>query len=147
MSFQVEPGKVQTAAQNLANIHSSLEDASATVAEPTTAVAAAAEDQVSAGVAAVFNSFGQEYQVLSAQTQAFHADFVNLLNASVGAYVNTEVANAEQALMNALDAPVHGLMGAAAGASSAVAAAASTVGAVTPAAVLPILGGLGGGGV
>ncbi|MGO9250491.1 MAG: PE family protein, partial [Mycobacterium sp.] len=113
MSFQVAPDSVQSAAQNLSNIHSTLEDASASVAAPTTGVAAAAEDEVSAGVAALFNSFGQEYQVLSAQAQGFHAQFVNLLNAGAGAYLSTEVANAEQALASQVTAPVQGLLGAA----------------------------------
>ena len=98
MSFQVSPDSVQSAAQNLTNIHSTLEDASSRVAAPTTGVAAAAEDQVSAGVAALFNSFGQEYQVLSAQAQSFHAQFVNQLSAGAGAYLSTEIANAEQAV-------------------------------------------------
>ncbi|HKI40834.1 MAG: PE family protein [Mycobacterium sp.] len=145
MSFQVAPDSVQSAAQNLSNIHSTLEDASASVAAPTTGVAAAAEDEVSAGVAALFNSFGQEYQVLSAQAQGFHAQFVNLLNAGAGAYLSTEVANAEQALASQVTAPVQGLLGAATSTSGGAAAAfASSVSAVHPAA-FPILGGLGGG--
>jgi hypothetical protein len=79
------PEQVQTAAQGLAGIHSTLAEASASVAAPTTVMAAAAEDQVSAGVAAMFNAFGQECQILSAETQAFHAQFVNLLNAGAAA--------------------------------------------------------------
>jgi hypothetical protein len=46
MSFVVAvPEQVQTAAQGLASIHSTLAEASASVAAPTTAMAAAAEDQ------------------------------------------------------------------------------------------------------
>jgi hypothetical protein len=78
---------------------------------PTTAVVAAADDEVSAGVAALFGAFGQEYQAVSAHTQAFHEQFVNLLNAGAGAYVSTEVANAEQALQNAVSAPARTLLG------------------------------------
>lgn len=140
MSFQVSPDLVQTAAQNLANMHTTLEDASASIAAPTAGVAAAAEDQVSAGVAAFFSSFGQDYQALSAQTQAFHAQFVELLSAGANAYLSTEVANAEQALLSAVSAPGQGLPGAAAGASRAVEAVTSTVSAAQPAA-LPILAG------
>lgn len=142
MSFQVTPGDVQSAAQNLANIHSSLEDASATVAAPTTGVAAAAEDQVSAGVAAVFSSFGEEYQVLSAQAQAFHAQFVAQLGAGAGAYLSTEIANAQQSLAEAVGSPTQGLLSAVGGAGGAASAVASSVSAAQPAA-LPILGGLG----
>ncbi len=145
MSFQVSPDAVQSAAQNLTNIHSTLEDASSSVAAPTTAVAAAAEDQVSAGVASLFNSFGQEYQVLSAQAQSFHAQFVAQLSAGAGAYLSTEIANAQQAVAEAAGSPAQGLLGAVSGAGSGAASAvASTVGAAQPAA-LPILGGLGGG--
>jgi hypothetical protein len=144
MSFQVAPDSVQAAAQNLANIHSTLEESSASVAAPTTAVAAAAEDDVSAGVAAYFSSFGQEYQVLSAQAQEFHAQFVDVLSSGAGAYLSTEVANAQQALASQVTAPVQGLLGAAAGAGSgAASAAASGISTVAPAA-FPILGGLGG---
>jgi hypothetical protein len=144
MSFQVAPDSVQAAAQNLANIHSTLQDSSASVAAPTTAVAAAAEDDVSAGVAAYFSSFGQEYQVLSAQAQEFHAQFVDLLSSGAGAYLSTEVANAQQALASQVTAPVQSLLGAAAGAGSgAASAAASGISTVAPAA-FPILGGLGG---
>ncbi len=145
MSFQVAPDSVQSAAQNLSNIHSTLEDASASVAAPTTGVAAAAEDEVSAGVAALFNSFGQEYQVLSAQAQGFHAQFVNLLNAGAGAYLSTEVANAEQARASQVTAPVQGLLGAAASTSGGAAAAVASSVAAAQSAAFPILGRLGGG--
>lgn len=99
MSFVIaEPELVQAAAQNLAGIRSTLGDAAAAAAGPTTAVVAAAEDQVSASVAALFGAFGEEYQVLNAQAQVFHGEFVNLLNAGAGAYLATDAANAAQAL-------------------------------------------------
>lgn len=99
MSFVVaEPELVQAAAQNLAGIRSTLGDATAAAAGPTTAVVAAAEDQVSTSVAALFGAFGEEYQVLNAQAQAFHGEFVNLLNAGAGAYLAADTANAAQAL-------------------------------------------------
>lgn len=95
MSFVIaEPEMVQTAAQNLAGIRSTLSQASAAAAGPTTGVVAAAGDEVSAGVAALFGGFGREYQALSAQAQAFHGQFVELLNAGAGAYLTTDAANA-----------------------------------------------------
>ena len=113
MSFVVAaPEQVRTAAQGLASIHSTLAEASVSIAAPTTGVVAAAQDEVSAGVAELFNSFGQEYQVLSTQAQAFHAQFVNLLSAGAAAYVSTDVANAQQTLANAASAPVPGIAGA-----------------------------------
>ena len=131
MSFVIAaPEMVQAAAQNLAGIRSTLSEANAAAAGSTTAVVAAAEDEVSAGVAALFGAFGQEYQVLSAQAHAFHGQFVNLLNAGAGAYLSTETANAEQALTNAVNAPVQGLLagGATAGAATNAVTAASIVG-------------------
>lgn len=98
MSFVIaEPEMVQAAAQNLAGIRSTLSQASAAAAGPTTGVVAAAGDEVSAGVAAVFGAFGRQYQVLSAQAQAFHGQFVQLLNAGAGAYLTTDAANAAAA--------------------------------------------------
>src|SRR5436305_945573 len=118
---------VQAAAQNLAGLRSTLGEATAAAAGPTTAVAAAAEDQVSAAVAALFGDFGQEYQALSGQTQAFHEQFVGLLNAGAGAYLATEAANVEQAAASAANAPVQGLLG---GSSPAAAAASSAAGGI-----------------
>ena len=95
MSFvTAAPELVQAAAQDLAGIRLSLIEASASVAVPTTGVVPAAADEVSAGVAALFGNFGQEFQAASAQAQAFHAEFVNAMNAGAAAYVSTEAANA-----------------------------------------------------
>lgn len=124
MSFQVTPDAVQAAAQSLANIHSTLDDANASVAAPTTGVVAAAEDQVSAGVAQFLSAFGRDYQAISAGAQSFHAQFVNQLNAGAGAYLGTEAANAEQALANQVTVPAWGLL---AGAGDAAAPAASPI--------------------
>jgi len=139
MSFQVSPDAVQAAARNLAGIHSDLTEASAAVIAPTTGVVAAAQDQVSAGVAAMFSSYGEEYQVLSAQTQALHAQIVSLLGSGANAYLSTEVANAQQALSGALGSAVQGVPGSVGGAAGALDAGAGAV----RSAVSPILGGVG----
>ena len=103
MSYVIAaPDLVQSAAQNLAGIRASLAEAAASVAGPTTGVVPAAADEVSAAISALFGNFGQEFQALSAQAQAFHANFVELMNAGAGAYVNTEFANAQQAVANAI---------------------------------------------
>jgi hypothetical protein len=112
MSFVVAaPDMVATAAQNLASIHSTLSEASATIAGPTTGVVAAAQDEVSASVAQMFGAFGQEYQEISAQTQALHLQFVNLLNSGATAYAATEAANVQQTLAAAVNAPAKTLLG------------------------------------
>lgn len=129
MSFVIAaPEMVQAAARDLAGIRATLSEASAAVAGPTTAVVAAAEDQVSAAVAALFGAFGQEYQDLSAQTQAFHEQFVNLMNGGAGAYLATEAANVGQAAASAVNGPVQAMLGSAAAPGRAAAAAGDVVG-------------------
>jgi hypothetical protein len=118
MSFvTAAPEEVQAAARNLAGIRAMLAKSSASAAAPTAGMVAAAEDQVSAQVVAFFGAFGRDYQVISAQAQAFHEQFVDLLRAGAGAYLDTEVANAEQNMLNAVNGPVQGLRGQSAGAS------------------------------
>ncbi|BBX61268.1 hypothetical protein MSAS_04420 [Mycobacterium saskatchewanense] len=138
MSFVVAvPELVQGAAQDLAGIQDALAEAAASVVGPTTGVVPAAADEVSAAIASMFGSFGQEFQALSSQAQAFHAEFVNLMNAGAGAYLSAEVTNAEQALANAVSAPAQALFGGAASLGSG--------GAATSAASGGFLGGLLGG--
>lgn len=126
MSFVVaEAEMVQAAAGTLAGVRSTLGEAAVAAAAPTTGVVAAAADEVSASVAALFGAYGQEYQALSAHAQAFHAQFVNLLNAGAGAYLSTEAANAAQAVASAVNGPVRGLL--ADGVAARVAAASSAL--------------------
>ena len=77
MSYLVTaPEQVGSAAQNLAGIRSLLAGSAASAAAPTTAVAAAAQDEVSGLVATMFSNFGEEFQTLSAQADAFHEQFI-----------------------------------------------------------------------
>ncbi|OBG41089.1 hypothetical protein A5672_12950 [Mycobacterium alsense] len=135
------PEEMQAAARNLAGIRSMLAQSSASAAAPTVSVVAAAQDQVSVEVAAFFGGFGQEYQAISAGAQAFHEQFANLVGAGAGAYLGTELANAQQNVLNAVNAPVQGLLAQSAGAGAAVGAAASGM-ATAPAATFPLLGGV-----
>jgi hypothetical protein len=99
MSFVIAtPDLVQSAAENLAGIRSSLVEAAASASGPTTGIAVAAQDEVSVAIASLFGNFGQEFQALSAQAQAFHQQFVELMNAGASAYAGTEAANAAQTL-------------------------------------------------
>ena len=71
MSFVIAaPETVASAAADVAGIGSSLSAANVAVAAPTTRVLAAAGDEVSAAIASLFSSHGQEYQALSAQAAA-----------------------------------------------------------------------------
>ena len=97
MSFVIAtPDLVQNAAADLAGVRSSLAEAAMTAAGPTTGIVAAAQDEVSVAISSMFVNFGQEFQALTAQAQAFHQQFVSLMNAGAGAYVATEAANAAQ---------------------------------------------------
>jgi hypothetical protein len=56
-------------------------------------VGAAAEDEVSTAIAALFGTHGQEFQAVSAQAGLFHDQFVSALTASAESYGATEAAN------------------------------------------------------
>ena len=95
MSYVVAaPEFLASAASDLSGIGSSLSAGHAVAAVPTTAVVAAAGDEVSAAVASLFSGHGQAFQALGAQAAAFHDQFVQALNAGSGAYASTEAASA-----------------------------------------------------
>lgn len=96
VSVFVVPEWFENAAQELSGLRSAIAQASESIAGSTTAIAPAAADEVSSAIATMFGDLGQEFQALSAQTQAFHAEFVRTLNSSVGAYLGAEIANAER---------------------------------------------------
>src|ERR1700758_2275123 len=87
------PELITTAATDLSNIGSTLSAATAPAAPPTTGVLAAAEDEVSAAIAAVFSAHGQGFQALGAQAAAFHDQFVQNLSGAGAAYTAAEAAN------------------------------------------------------
>src|ERR1700739_3588234 len=140
MSFVLAAPAMMTGATDLANIGSTLSEANAAAAASTNGVVVAAGDEVSAAIASLFSAHGQGFQALSAQAQAFHSEFVNLMNAGAGAYLSTEITNAEQVLTNAVDAPVQALLGGGAPLGS------GGGGAVSAASGGGLLGGLLGGG-
>ena len=99
MSFvNVTPEVVGQAAADLAGIGTSLGEANAAAALSTAAVLAPGVDEVSLAITTMLGNYAQEYQALSAQAANFHNQFVSLMNAGVGQYLSTEVANAQQAL-------------------------------------------------
>src|SRR5208337_1286021 len=94
MSYLVAaPEFLASAATDLGNIGSTLSEASAAAATQTTGVLAAAEDEVSAAIAAVFSAHGQGFQALGAQAAAFHDQFVQALSGAGSSYVLAEAAN------------------------------------------------------
>src|SRR5580693_7920434 len=114
MSFVIAaPEAVASAASSLANIGSMIGEANAAAVAPTTGVVAAAEDEVSAAIAALFSGHAQNFQALSAQAAAFHTQFVQLMNGGAAQYAAAEAANASplQPLLNAINAPTEALLG------------------------------------
>ncbi len=74
MSYLIaEPRIVAAAAAEVAGIGSAVSTAGAAAAGPTCALAAAAGDEVSAAIAKPFGAYGQEYQAVLAQVEAFYS--------------------------------------------------------------------------
>ena len=95
MSFVfASPDAVTAAAGDLTTIGSAINAANAAAARSTTQIVAAARDEVSAAIAALFGCHGQEFQALSAQTALFHDEFVRALTSGGFTYAATEAANA-----------------------------------------------------
>ena len=95
MSFvTVEHEMLAAAAGNLQSIGSAMSPGNAAATAPTTGVAAAAADQVSALTAAQFAAHARMYQAVSVQAAAIHHMFVSTMAASGGSYAATEAANA-----------------------------------------------------
>ncbi len=118
MSFvSVMPAVVGASASQLARIGAALGDANAVAAAPTTGVLAAAEDEVSAAIAALFSSHGQQFQALNAQAAALHSQFVQTMSDASTVYAATEAANAgplqtlEEDVLGVINAPTNTLLG------------------------------------
>ena len=71
MSFVVAaPETVASAASDLSSLGSTIRTANLAAAPSTTSVVVAAQDKVSAAIAALFGGYGQKFQALSAQAAA-----------------------------------------------------------------------------
>ena len=107
MSYVVAaPEFLASAATDLANIPGTLDAANASAAVQTTGILAAAKDEVSAAIAALFSDHAQVFQAASAGAAAFHQQFMQTLTAGAGVYAGVEAANAShlQQLRAALSA-------------------------------------------
>ncbi len=114
MSYvSVLPATLATAATEVARIGSALSLASAVAAAQTSAVQAAAADEVSAAIAALFSAHGRDFQALSARAAAFHHEFVQALAAGAGSYAVAEIAAASplQSLIDVFNAPIQAATG------------------------------------
>src|ERR1700743_496025 len=112
MSFVTTQPEALTAAASARQILGpwrAAEDAAG--AAPTTGVAPAAADPVSALQAAQFSAYGTWYQQVSAQATALHQMLVNTLGTSAGSYRETEAANQTSTGSTSLSGLLGGLTG------------------------------------
>ncbi|MCV7075677.1 PE family protein, partial [Mycobacterium szulgai] len=109
----VTPQLLTVAATDLAGIGSSLSQAGAVAATPTSSVVAAAADEISGQIAALFGAHGQAFQAASAQATAWHDHFVRTLTSGAGAYASAEAAAASplQPILDLVNAPTQALLG------------------------------------
>jgi hypothetical protein len=99
MSFlQIVPEELTAAATQLGALGTSLASQNAAAAAPTTAIAPAASDMVSALQATLFTAYGTLYQQFSAEAAAVHDQFVSTLGLSAGTYDATENINSAAAV-------------------------------------------------
>src|SRR6185437_517435 len=92
--LMVAPTLMNSAATDLESIRSALDAAHMVARVPTTRLAAAAADEVSVAVAALYAEFGQEFQTLTAQAGAFHRQFVHALTSGAASYQAAEAVGA-----------------------------------------------------
>ena len=116
MSFvTAQSPALMAAASRLQVLGSSMAAQNEAAVAPTTAVAPAAADEVSALQAMQFSAYGTWYQQVSAQAAAIHQVLVNTLGSSAGSYGETESANQAATGSTSLS----GLLSALSGGSSA----------------------------
>src|SRR5258705_7126491 len=92
---------------------SALNAANAAAAVPTTALAAAGTDEISAAIAALFAEFGKDYQALSLHLNAFEQQFAQALNSAAATYVavDTALTATLQPVIDVINLPTELLLG------------------------------------
>src|SRR5262249_24091647 len=107
MSFVIAvPEMMTAAAADLDTIGSTLSAAHQAAATQTTGILAAAEDEVSGAIAALFSGHGAAFQSVAAQAAGFQDQFVAALAASASSYTATEAQSASSLLDLISAAPV-----------------------------------------
>src|ERR1700677_2202254 len=104
------PEMAVSAASNLTSLGSMISEANAAAVAPTTGVIPAAADAVAAAIASLVSSHARDFQALSAQAAAFHAQFVQALAGAGNSYAATEAANASL-LLKVVEQDVAGMVG------------------------------------
>lgn len=103
-SLLAQPEIITSVVADISGIGSTVSAAGAAAAAPTSGLLAAAADEVSEAVANFFGSYGQEFQAVIGQVEAYHAQFQQSLAAAANAYVYTET-GAAAALQGVLGLP------------------------------------------
>lgn len=107
MSFlTTQTEEMLAAEQLLSGINTNLAAQNAGAASATTVIAPAAADPVSAQQAAIFSSYGTQYQAIAAQAQAQLEQYASTLGISSNAYGDTEAVNASQAVLSNAASPL-----------------------------------------
>ena len=123
MSFvTTQPEALTAAASALQTLGTSMAAQNTAASAPTTGIAPAAADPVSALQAAQFTAYGTWYQQVSDQAAAIHQMLVNTLHTSAGSYGATESANQAETGSTSLS----GLLGGLTGSSSSAVSGATT---------------------
>jgi hypothetical protein len=108
MSFVlVAPDALLSVAADLAQIGSAVSVGNLAAAIPTTEVAAAGADEVSAAIAALFGAHAGEYQAAAAQAATYYERFVSTLSGAAASYAGAEVtvAASMRGVLDAVNAP------------------------------------------
>ncbi|WP_139825191.1 PE family protein, partial [Mycobacterium conspicuum] len=114
MNYVITAPEVMTAAAtDLSNLGSTIRSAHASAAALTAAVLAPGADEVSAGIATLFGEYAQGYHAINALAAAFHAQFVQHLNAGAVSYGMADAASAAplQDLLDLVNAPFETVLG------------------------------------
>jgi hypothetical protein len=120
----VAPDVLETAAADVTQIGSTVTAGNLAAAIPTTEVAAAGADEVSAAIAALFGAHAHAYQAAAAQAEAHYEQFARTLSAAAASYAGTEatIAASMQGALGAVTTPARllgsPLLGTAANAAS-----------------------------
>ena len=97
MFVTTQPDVLAGAASSLSGIGDAMVARNAAAAAPTTGLAPAASDLVSAATALQFGQHGALYQQIATQAAAVHEQLVAALRSGAGAYALAEAANVIQA--------------------------------------------------
>ncbi|WP_205874926.1 PE domain-containing protein [Mycobacterium camsae] len=89
------PGLLTTAATDLAEIGAALQAGNLGAVLPTTELAAAAADEVSAAIAALFGTHGLQYQAAAVQAASHYEQFLQNLGVAAASYAGAEAAAAQ----------------------------------------------------